>query len=78
MVNNDILEVQPPRMVAMIGNLVFFAEGELTRAQICKQLGRKKTSHMIRMIELAVDWQYIVRDVREPEKGQPYYIYTAR
>jgi len=77
---NDMnsLTAQPPLMVEQIGNLVGSGDLEWRRSDICKALGRKKTSHMIRMIEMAVDWQFIVRDVCEPEKGQPYYIYTAR
>jgi response regulator of citrate/malate metabolism len=65
-----------PITVERVVNVVRSDDADWTRAEICKKLGRKKTSHMIRIIELAVLNGEINRGVCTPEKGQPFYIYS--
>jgi len=67
---------QDPVTIAAIAAVVMSQDADWTRAEICKALGRKKTSHMIRMIESAVDAAEINRAVHYPAKGQPYYVYS--
>lgn len=62
--------------VEKITNVVRSQDADWTRAEICKALGRKKTAHMIRMIESAVESAQINRALFQPDKGQPYYVYS--
>jgi len=68
--NND------PITIARVVEIVRSQDCDWTRAEICQALGRKKTSHMIRMIESAVQASEINRMIYQPEKGRPFYIYS--
>jgi len=68
--------IASPITVNTIVEIVRSQDCDWTRSEICRALGRKKTSHMIRMIESAVAASEINRMIFQPEKGQPFYIYS--
>lgn len=52
------------------------AGGGITRLEICEAIGRKKSPHIIAMIEsLTVDG-WLVRDVRINDKKAPEFVYS--
>lgn len=48
-----------------------------SRSQIAYMLGRKKTSHVIRMIEKAVDEGRLIKEIGSDQAGRPTYGYTV-
>jgi len=65
-----------PITVERIAHVVRSQDADWTRTEICKALDRKKTSHMIRMIESAVEACEINRKLFIPDKGRPYFVYS--
>jgi len=65
-----------PITVERIVEIVRSQDCDWSRSEICQALGRKKTSHAIRMIEAAVAASEINRTIYTPEKGRPFYIYS--
>jgi predicted ArsR family transcriptional regulator len=51
-------------------------EADFSRAEIAKLLGRKKTAHLIRIIEDAVIANEICKASFQPAKGRPFFIYS--
>jgi len=61
------------RIVALLRNN---PEADYSRAEIAKLLGRKKTAHLIRVIEDAVIANEICKAIFQPDKGRPFFIYS--
>lgn len=61
-----------------IENVLDRAPGQwFSRSQIAYMLGRKKTSHVIRMIEQAVEEGRLLKEMGTDQSGRPTYGYTV-
>jgi len=61
---------------AVINLLRANPECDFSRAEIAALLGRKKTAHVIRVIEEAVNTNEICKATFQPDKGRPFFIYS--
>jgi predicted transcriptional regulator len=65
--------ITPYRIEALLSTQ---PESDFSRAEIAKLLGRKKTAHLIRVIEQAVDLDLICKSQFQPGKGRPFFVYS--
>lgn len=52
------------------------ADDSLTRLEICRAIGRKKSPHIIAMIEDLTAGGWFVRSLRTNKRGTPEFVYS--